>query len=84
MDDPAEALAAAVDAAIGGWVERSVARIMTAYTGAVPEEVAEAARQAGARATGAVGDELRRLLALDVERQPTNPLSILRGEPYSR
>ena len=79
MDDPAEALAVAVDAAIGGWVERSVARIMTAYTGAVPEEVAEAARQAGARATDAVGDELRRLLALDVERQPTNPLSILRG-----
>jgi hypothetical protein len=52
---------------------------MTAYSGAVPAPVAEAARQAGARATGAVGEELRRLLALDVEQQSTNPLSILRG-----
>jgi hypothetical protein len=79
MDDPVEALASAVDAVIGAWVERSVARIMTAYTGAVPAEVAGAATQAGEAATSAVGAELRRLLAMDVEQQPTNPLSILRG-----
>ncbi len=79
MDDPADTLAAAVNAVVGGWVERSVARIMVAYAGAVPPVVADAARQAGAEATQSVGEELGRLLALDVEQQPTNPLSILRG-----
>ena len=79
MDDPADRLAAAIDAAVGPWVERSVARIMVAYAGEVPEEVAADARQAGEEATAAVGAEIRRLLALDVERQPTNPLSILRA-----
>ena len=79
MDEPAELLASAVDGAIGPWVERSVARIMVAYAGAVPSEVAAAARRSGAEAAEAVGTELRRLLALDAERQPTNPLSILRA-----
>jgi hypothetical protein len=79
VDDPADTLAAAVNAVIGGWVERSVARIMVAYAGAVPPAVAEAARRAGVEATRRVGEELGRLLALDVEQQPTNPLSILRG-----
>ena len=59
VEDPAETLASAVDAAVGAWVERSVARIMEAYTGAVPAEVAEAARQAGEHATMAVGEELK-------------------------
>jgi hypothetical protein len=79
VDEPADALASAVEAAIDGWVERSVARIMVAYTGAVPAAVAAAARDAGEQARSAVGGELRRLLALDVDKQPTNPLSILRG-----
>jgi hypothetical protein len=79
VDEPADVLASAVDAAIGPWVERAVARIMVAYAGVVPPEVAADARQAGEAATAAVGVELRRLLALDVERQPTNPLSILRA-----
>ena len=79
VDEPAEVLASAVDAAIGPWVERAVARIMVAYAGAVPPEVAADARRGGAEATTAVGVELRRLLALDAERQPTNPLSILRA-----
>ena len=79
VDEPAEVLASAVDAAIGHWVERAVARIMVAYAGAVPPEVAADARRGGAEATTAVGVELRRLLALDAERQPTNPLSILRA-----
>ena len=79
MDEPAEVLAAAVDAAIGPWVERSVARIMEAWAGTVPEAVAADAHRAGAEATGEVGVGLRRLLALDAERQPTNPLSVLRA-----
>jgi hypothetical protein len=79
VDEPAERLAAAVDQAIGPWVERSVARLMTAWAGEVPVAVADDARRAGAQATAAVGAELRRLLALDAERQPTNPLSVLRA-----
>jgi hypothetical protein len=79
VDEPADVLASAVDAAIGPWVERAVARIMVAYASEVPPEVAADARQAGEAAAAAVGVELRRLLALDVERQPTNPLSILRA-----
>jgi hypothetical protein len=79
VDEPAERLAVAVDEAIGPWVERSVARIMVAWAGEVPAAVAADARQAGDRATAEVGAELRRLLALDAERQPTNPLSVLRA-----
>jgi hypothetical protein len=79
VDAPAELLASAVDGAIGPWVERSVARIMVAYAGEVPALVAADARRTGAEAAAAVGSELRRLLALDAERQPTNPLSVLRA-----
>jgi hypothetical protein len=79
VDEPAERLAAAVDQAIGPWVERSVARIMVAWAGEEPEAVADDARRAAAQATTEVGAEVRRLLALDAERQPTNPLSVLRA-----
>jgi len=79
VDEPPEALASAIDNAIGPWVERSVARIMTAYAGAVPPAVAADAHRAGTEAAAVVGAEVRRLLALDAERQPTNPLSILRA-----
>ena len=79
MNEPAERLASAVDQAIGPWVERSVARIMVAWAGEEPEAVADDARRAAAQATTEVGAEVRRLLALDAERQPTNPLSVLRA-----
>jgi hypothetical protein len=79
VDDPPELLASAIDNAIGPWVERSVARIMTAYAGEVPPDVAADAERTGAEAAAVVGAEVRRLLALDAERQPTNPLSILRA-----
>src|SRR3954447_6431842 len=52
---------------------------MVAWAGEVPAAVAADARQAGDQATADVGAELRRLLALDAERQPTNPLSVLRA-----
>jgi len=79
VDEPSELLASAVDDAIGPWVERAVARIMVAYAGEVPPAVAADGRRAAAEATVAVGVEMRRLVALDVEQQPTNPLSILRA-----
>lgn len=79
LDGPAAALVAAAEAALPAWVERSVARLASAWLGAVPDEVAAAARDAGQRAGDEVGARLRRLLAFDVDQQTTNPLSVLRG-----
>lgn len=79
MSDYGAALADAVEAALPGWVERCVARIMTAYAGAVPEGVAAAARDAGGAARTEVGARVRALLAEDVDDQRTNPLALLRG-----
>src|SRR5262249_30194379 len=76
-------LAAALDAAIGRWVERDVVRVLTAARGEVPPAVRDAAHAAGERARAEVGTELRALLALDVDDQRTNPLAILRAAvPY--
>jgi hypothetical protein len=77
--DPAGDLATALDAAIGPWVEASVARLARAYRDDVPPAVAEAARQAGERARVEIGAELRGFLATDVDEQRTNPLAILRS-----
>ncbi len=76
----AEALADAVDAHLGGWVERVVAERHRAGTGAPPlAPVAEAAPAAGRAATDEVGARVRALLARDVDDQPTGPLALLRG-----
>ena len=77
--DPADELATALDGAIEPWVERCVVRLMTAYQGDVPSDVLAAAQDAGRRARADVGAELREFLALDVDRQATNPLAILRA-----
>ena len=77
--DPADELATALDGAIAPWVERCVVRLVTAYRGEVPAEVRASARDAGRRARADVGAELRDFLALDVDRQATNPLAILRA-----
>lgn len=75
----ADALAAAVDAAIPGWVVRSVERIMTAWSGAVPDQVRSAASEVGLRARADVGPTIRALLQSDVDAQQTTPLAVLRG-----
>jgi hypothetical protein len=77
--DPAAELADGVERALPGWVERSVRRLATAYSGRVSPEVAAAAQAAGARARAEVGAELRAFLALDVDDQRTNPLAVLRA-----
>ena len=79
MDPVAEDLVAAVDRAIGPWVERSVAGIMTAYRGEVPPDVRDQARAAGEAARVDVVPALRALLARDVDEQWTSPLSVVRG-----
>jgi hypothetical protein len=79
MDVYAEALADAVDAALPGWVERNVVRILTAYRGAIEPSIRLDAQAAGQRARVDVGTALRVLLETDVDEQRTNPLAVLRG-----
>ena len=66
------ALADAIEVALPGWVERSVARRLP---NADPAAVAVAAE----RARREVGGQVRALLALDVDEQRTTPLTLLRG-----
>ena len=74
------ALADAVVAALPGWVERSVERVMLAWRGSTPDPtVLEAAREAGRRAAVEAGAEMRELLATDVDAQRGTPLSLLRA-----
>ncbi|HWI03691.1 MAG TPA: hypothetical protein VNT52_07690 [Acidimicrobiales bacterium] len=80
MEPHATALADAVEVALPRWVERSVTRIIVAWTGEAPGAgTAEAAREAGRRAAGEVGAQLRALLAADIDEQWTTPLSLLRA-----
>jgi hypothetical protein len=75
----AAALADGIEEALPGWVEGSVASIMTAWSGAVPPAVAEQARTAGQAAAAAVGPRVRALLETDIDEQRTTPLAILRA-----
>lgn len=77
-------LADGVQAALPGWVERSVERVHVAQTmRRPPQEVRDAATAAGLAAAADVGGRVRALLALDVDDQPTGPLAIVRqAVPY--
>lgn len=80
MEAHATALAEAVEVALAGWVERSVRRVMVAWTGeAPPAAVVEEAKEAGRRAAADVGAAVRALLDADVDEQWTTPLSLLRA-----
>ncbi|MGI8983217.1 MAG: hypothetical protein ACR2HM_01575 [Acidimicrobiales bacterium] len=80
MEPHATALAEAVEVALPGWVERSVRRIMAAWSGEAPAaHVMDAARDAGGRAAAEVGADLRALLEADIDEQWTTPLSLLRA-----
>jgi hypothetical protein len=75
----ATALADGIEAALPGWVERSVERLVTLYTGAPPDAaVRAAATAAGTRARAEVGSAVRALLLADVDDQRTTPLTLLR------
>ncbi len=80
MEPHATALADAVDAALPGWVERSVARVLAAWHGGTPDpEVLDAAREAGLRAKAEVGSAVRTLVEADIDAQRTTPLALLRS-----
>ncbi len=69
----AERLADRVEAAVPGWVLRSVERFTT------DSAVLEQARAAGERASIEVGAQVRDLLLTDIDEQVDNPLGLLRG-----
>jgi hypothetical protein len=75
----ADSLADAVEAALPGWVERCVTRIMTASAGSVPAQVLEEAQLAGVCARSEIGARVRELLRADIDEQATTPLAILRS-----
>jgi hypothetical protein len=75
----ATSLADGIDEALPSWVQRSVARIMTAWIGTVPPEVAEEALRAGHQAAADVAPRVRALLLADIDEQRSTPLAILRG-----
>ena len=80
VEPHATALADAVDAALPGWVERSVARVLAAWQGGAPDPaVLAAAREAGVRAVAEVGAAVRTLVEADIDDQRTTPLSLLRS-----
>lgn len=79
MDEHATALAEAIEAALPGWVERSVASTAEGYFGQVDPDVMAAAVEAGQRARQEVGPRVRALLEADVDEQRTTPLSVLRS-----
>jgi hypothetical protein len=79
LDEAARSLADAIDAALPGWVARSVERIMCAWSGAVPADVSAAASAAGERARVEIGGQIRRLLAADIDQQRSTPLALMRS-----
>ena len=84
MEEYARALADGIEAALPRWVEDCVQRIMTAWVGSVPTDVADAASEAGRRAQESVAPQVRQLLEADIDDQATTPLAILRAAavPY--
>jgi hypothetical protein len=78
VEEHATALADAVEAAVPGWVERSVRRRLADAGRPYDAAVASAVAAAAARARDEVGHAVRQLLERDVDEQATTPLSLLR------
>jgi hypothetical protein len=74
----ANELADGVEAALPAWVERSVARILHAWSGDPDPLVTLQSVEAGRQAQVDVGSAVRALLLTDVDEQRANPLAIIR------
>ncbi len=79
MDEHAAALADAIEDVLPGWVERSVAAVLVVAGVDVDAAVRADAADAGRRAAHEVGAGVRALLALDIDEQPSTPLTLLRA-----
>jgi hypothetical protein len=75
----AQAMADGISAYLPTWVVGCVHRIVMAWSGSVPPEVALAAEVAAELAQADVGHAITELLASDVDDQVTTPLALLRG-----
>ncbi len=75
----ADGLADAIEAAVPGWVDRSVRGVLADQSLAADDAVVDAIGRAGAAATADGIPRVRALLATDVDRQRGNPLAILRS-----
>jgi len=72
-------LADGIDAALAGWVVSSVVTRTTAAGRAVDASMMAEAEAAGEQCRVVVGARTRALLALDIDAQPTTPLTLIRG-----
>ncbi len=68
-----------IDEVLADWVVRCVRDRLVAWSGAADPKLLDQAHAVGQQARVEVGSELRALLALDVDEQRANPLSVLRG-----
>lgn len=89
LDDPGDAaalaghartLADAVDAALPGWVDRSIRGVLAAQGIEVDAELAERIASAREAAAAEGGRRVRALLDTDVDAQAGNPLAVLRSQ----
>ncbi|MDQ1396563.1 MAG: hypothetical protein QOG64_1822 [Acidimicrobiaceae bacterium] len=78
MDEIAIILADTVDAALPGWVARSVERVLAEQGRRFDDALRAEAGVAGQRALDDVGPRLRALLAADIDEQRSTPLTLLR------
>jgi hypothetical protein len=78
LRDYGQELAAAVTDSLPGWVERAVLQRADAAGRPVDDELRRWATAAGEAARRDIGGRVTALLALDVDEQFTNPLSLLR------
>jgi hypothetical protein len=93
LDDPndaaalaryATALADGIEAAIPGWLERSVRKVLHDQGIAVDDAAAHAIAEAGRAAQAEGIRRVRALLGTDIDAQRGNPLAVLRGlVPYA-
>jgi hypothetical protein len=78
VDDYADALADAIDAALPTWVVTSVERTFAEAGRDIPPEARYAAEVAADLARREAGGRVRALLRRDIDDQPTTPMAILR------
>lgn len=79
MDEHGRALAQAIEAALPGWVERTVRQRLTDAGLDAGHDVVRATGEARDAAVREVGAAVRALLDTDIDLQATTPLSLLRG-----
>ncbi|MHB1536311.1 MAG: hypothetical protein ACYC1D_17220 [Acidimicrobiales bacterium] len=79
VDPHARDLLDGVDAVLAGWVVGQVERVMLAWRGEIPPEVASAAVAAGEQARRHTVTTLAALLDQDVDDQRQTPLTLLRA-----